>query len=96
MQWLFRDATRYRFVALHPIFDRNHGILGYEALSRSGRHNRFTGNPDTGTQKIIEDWMLDGMTGIAGSSPIFSNCTRNDLLGDLLPCSQAQSSLRSL
>jgi c-di-GMP-related signal transduction protein len=69
------EAGHHRFVALQPIFDRRRKVFGYEALSRSKWENRFTGDPDTATQTMIDDWLLHGLDELTAGSRTFINCT---------------------
>jgi len=78
------DACNHRFLALQPIFNRRRKIFGYEALSRSGWDNRFTGDSDAATQMMVDDWMLHGLDDLTEGSPTFLNCTREALVGGLL------------
>jgi c-di-GMP-related signal transduction protein len=75
------EAGHHRFVALQPIFDRRKKVFGYEALSRSKWENRFTGEPDTATQTMIDDWLLHGLDDLTGGSRTFINCTFEALTG---------------
>ncbi len=69
------EAGSHRFVALQPIFDRRRKVFGYEALSRSKWENRFTGDPDTATQTMIDDWLLHGLDQLTAGARTFINCT---------------------
>ena len=77
-------ACDYRFLALQPIFNRRREIFGYEALSRSGWDNRFTGDSDAATKMMVRDWMFDGLDELTGGCRIFLNCTREALVGGVL------------
>ncbi len=70
------DACDHRFLALQPIFNRRRKIFGYEALSRSGWDNRFTGDSDAA--------MFDGLDELTGDCRTFLNCTREALVRGLL------------
>jgi len=74
------DRRNRRFVALQPIFDRDGGLFGYEALYRTGPSNWFAGDPRKATQSIVRDWLLDGLYKFTGGKPVFLNCTREDLM----------------
>ena len=78
------DACDYRFLALQPIFDRGREIFGYEALSRSGWDNRFTGDSDTATKMMIGDRMFHRFDELTGGRRTFVNCTREALVRGLL------------
>ena len=78
------DACYSRFLALQPIFDRQREIFGYEALSRSGWDNRFTGDSDTATELMIDNRMLHRFEELTGGRRIFVNCTREALVRGLL------------
>jgi EAL and modified HD-GYP domain-containing signal transduction protein len=77
-------ACYHRFFALQPIFNRRRKIFGYEALSRSGWDNRFTGDSDTATNMMIRDWMFHGLDELTEGCRTFLNCTREALVGGLL------------
>jgi len=72
-----------RFIALQPIYNSEGQVFGYEALSRSSRSNRFAGDSRHATNGIITDWLLDGLGSLTAGKPVFLNCTREDLTGDL-------------
>jgi c-di-GMP-related signal transduction protein len=78
------EAGNHRFVALQPIFDRRRKVFGYEALSRSKWENRFTGDSETATQTMIDDWLLHGLDELTGGSRTFINCTFEALTGGSL------------
>jgi c-di-GMP-related signal transduction protein len=93
------EAGYHRFVALQPIFDRRRKLFGYEALSRSKWENRFTGDPDTATQTMIDDWLLHGLDELTHGSRTFINCTSEALTGGsftLLPRSAVLELLESV
>jgi c-di-GMP-related signal transduction protein len=93
------EAGNHRFVALQPIFDRRKKVFGYEALSRSKWENRFTGNPDTATRTMIDDWLLHGLDELTGGSRTFINCTFEALTGGsftLLPARTVLELLESV
>ena len=77
-------ACYHHFLALQPIFNRRKKIFGYEALSRSGWDNRFTGDSDAATKMMIRDWMFHGLDELSGGCRTFLNCTREALVGGLL------------
>ena len=68
------------FIGLQPIFDRNGSVFGYEALCRTEPTNWFTGDSRDATHSIIRDWLLDGLYRFTGATPVFVNCTREDLI----------------
>jgi EAL and modified HD-GYP domain-containing signal transduction protein len=78
------EAASHRFVALQPIFDRRRKVFAYEALSRSKWENRFTGDPDTATQTMIDDWLLHGLDELTVGARTFINCTFAALTGGSL------------
>jgi c-di-GMP-related signal transduction protein len=75
---------RSRFLGLQPIFNRQGDIYGYEALSRSTYNNRFTGDSRHATHGILTDWLLDDLDRLTAGKPVFLNCTREDMAGDLM------------
>jgi c-di-GMP-related signal transduction protein len=78
------DACDHRFLALQPIFNRQRKIFGYEALSRSGWDNQFTGDSDTATKMMVGDWIFYGLDQLTGGRRTFLNCTREALVRGLL------------
>jgi len=76
--------SRARFIALQPIFNRLGSVFGYEALCRTARSNRFSGDSRDATHSITRDWLLDGLDKLTGGKPVFLNCTREDLGGGFL------------
>jgi c-di-GMP-related signal transduction protein len=78
------EAASHRFVALQPIFDRRRKVFAYEALSRSKWENRFSGDPDTATQTMIDDWLLHGLDELTVGARTFINCTFAALTGGSL------------
>src|ERR1700740_404540 len=93
------EAGNHGFVALQPIFDRRRKVFGYEALSRSKWENRFTGDPDTATQTMINDLLLHGLGELTGGSRTFINCTMEALTGGswtLLPTRTVLELLESI
>lgn len=74
------DASSHRFLALQPIFNRQKKIFGYEALSRAGWDNQFSGDPEAATQMMVDDWMLNGLDQLTGGYRAFLNCTRETLI----------------
>jgi EAL and modified HD-GYP domain-containing signal transduction protein len=78
------DACDHRFLAFQPIFNRRRKLLGYEALSRSGWENRFTGDSDAATKTMVGDSMFHGFDELTGGCRTFLNCTREALVRGLL------------
>ena len=78
------DSCDHRFLALQPIFNRQRKIFGYEALSRSGWDNRFTGDSDAATKTMVGDSMLHGLDELTGGCRTFLNCTREALVRGML------------
>jgi c-di-GMP-related signal transduction protein len=82
------EASHHRFVTLQPIFDRRGKIFGYQALSRSKWEYRFSGEPDTASQTMVDDYLLYGLDELTRGSRTFVNCTTEALLRgslELLP-----------
>ena len=73
-----------RFVARQPILDRDLAVYGYELLFRSGWENRFTGDNDDATRKMIADGALYGFHDLTHGTPGFVNCTRESLVNGLV------------
>ena len=73
-----------RFIARQPIFDVRKKVFSYELLARSGWENRFTGDSDAATRKMIFDGALYGFQGLTGGRPAFINCTRESLVEGLV------------
>lgn len=73
-----------RFVARQPILDSQLGVYGYELLFRSGWENRFTGDTDDATRKMIADGALYGFEELTHGALSFVNCTRESLVNGLV------------
>ena len=78
------DEGVYRYTALQPIFTRRRQIFGYEALSRSGWNNCFSGDSNAATRMMIDNWLLHSLGELTGEHPAFMNCTREALLSGIL------------
>jgi EAL and modified HD-GYP domain-containing signal transduction protein len=78
------DPNQYLFLARQAIFDPMGEIYGYELLFRSGSDNYFTGDSDTATQAMVENWLLHGFEGLRGPFPFFLNCTGEALVKGLV------------
>jgi EAL and modified HD-GYP domain-containing signal transduction protein len=74
----------WRFIARQAIFDKKRDVFGYELLARSGWENRFTGDSDTATRKMIFDGALYGFEGLTRGRRSFVNCTRESLVEGLV------------
>ncbi len=78
-----------KFIARHPIFDRNKAVLGYELLFRTSLDNFFS-PPNSGSvsAQIVDQSLLFGLDALTGGRKAFINFTREALLQDyamLLP-----------
>ncbi len=73
-----------RFLARQAILDKNHQVFGYELLARAGWENRFTGDSDDATRKMISDGALYGYEALTYGKPAFVNCTRESLVEGLV------------
>lgn len=73
-----------RFIARQPILDRDLAVYGYELLFRSGWDNRFTGDNDDATRKMIADGALYGFHDLTHGTPGFVNCTHESLVNGLV------------
>jgi EAL and modified HD-GYP domain-containing signal transduction protein len=78
------DPNAHRFLARQAIFDQMGEIHGYELLFRSGTANHFTGNSNTATRKVIDNWLLHGFEELTKGSRSFVNCTREALVEGLV------------
>jgi EAL and modified HD-GYP domain-containing signal transduction protein len=77
-----------QFVARQPILDRSRRTFGYELLFRAGWENRFSGDGEAASRRLIDDALTFGFESVVGDSAPFVNCTRTillDGLADLLP-----------
>ena len=66
----------WRFIARQAIFDSSTQVFGYELLARSGWENRFMGDSDTATRKMIFDGALYGFEGLTRGRRAFINVLR--------------------
>jgi c-di-GMP-related signal transduction protein len=78
------DGDDHFFLALQPIVNRQRKIFGYEALSRSGWDNRFSGNSEAATRTMIDNLVHRGVDELTNGSRTFLNCTRESLVGGSL------------
>jgi EAL and modified HD-GYP domain-containing signal transduction protein len=88
----FPAATKagdcWHFMARQPILEPDGNVFGYELLSRSGWENRFIGDSDAATLRMISDGALHGIESLTRGRRAFVNCTRQSLvegLASLLP-----------
>ena len=75
-----------RFLGRQPIFDARMHLFGYELLFRSGLENACSGDPETATRQVLDNYLLLALDSGAGTN--FINCTRDVLvkkLATLLP-----------
>jgi EAL and modified HD-GYP domain-containing signal transduction protein len=78
------QGEEWRFIARQAIFDTSQKVFGYELLARSGWENRFTGDSDNATRKMISDGVLYGFEGLTRGKRGFINCTRESLVDGLV------------
>jgi len=82
------NSSRHEFVARQSIFDQLGEVHGYELLYRPGSQNRFFGQPDMATRRILGKYLLYGLGAVTGGCLTFVNCSREALVGgwiSLLP-----------
>ena len=77
-------SDEWRFIARQAIFDASKKVFGYELLARSGWENRFIGDSDSATRKMISDGVLYGFEGLTRGKRGFINCTRESLVEGLV------------
>jgi EAL and modified HD-GYP domain-containing signal transduction protein len=77
-------SDNWRFIARQAIFDQSRNVFGYELLARSGWENRFVGDSDAATRKMISDGVLYGFGSLTRGRRAFVNCTRESLLEGLV------------
>jgi EAL and modified HD-GYP domain-containing signal transduction protein len=78
------SAATHRHFALQPIFNLSRTAIGYEALFRAGWESQFSGDSNTATRIMIDNWLLYGYEDLTGSRSTFLNCTREALVSGLL------------
>jgi c-di-GMP phosphodiesterase len=79
-----RKSDERRFIARQPILDQDLAVCGYELLFRAGWENRFAGDSDDATRKMIADGALYGFHDLTHGTPSFVNCTRESLVNGLV------------
>jgi EAL and modified HD-GYP domain-containing signal transduction protein len=79
-----RAHQSVRHIARQPILDVKGRLFGYELLFRSGRDNHFDGDGDQASRTMLDNTLLFGVEHLSGGFPVFINCTRESLLGDLV------------
>jgi len=77
-------ADSHRYFALQPIFTLERRTFGYEALYRTDWENHFSGDSNTATRTMIDNWLLYGFEDLTGGCRTFLNCTRESLLSGFL------------
>ena len=90
------DSEESRFIARQPIFDRKRRVFGYELLARTGWENRFSGDSDAATRKMIFDGALYGFEGLTRGRKAFINCTRESLVEGMVTLLPQQTVLEVL
>ncbi len=71
-----------RFLGRQPILEANLHLYGYELLYRDGVTDAFSGDPETATQQVIDNYLLLMPEPDEGKG--FVNCTRETLLAGLV------------
>lgn len=71
-----------RFLGRQPILEANLHLHGYELLFRDGTNDAFSGDPETATQQVIDNYLL--LMPDADQGKGFVNCTRQTLLAGLV------------
>ena len=88
-----KSGAGVRFLARHPIFNRDEQVFGYELLSRDGPDNYFRAlDPNAASREMLDSSTLIGLEVLCGKRRAFINCTRELLMKDymmLLPSNQA-------
>jgi EAL and modified HD-GYP domain-containing signal transduction protein len=79
-----RDASRLRYVARQPIFDREEGVFGYELLFRDGLQNVFSGDTNEASRATLDSSLLMGIDVLCDGRRAFVNCTRDTLIKGLV------------
>jgi c-di-GMP-related signal transduction protein len=78
------NVNSHRYFALQPIFNPSRTAIGYEALFRAGWESQFSGDSNTATRIMIDNWLLYGYEDLTEARFTFLNCTREALVSGLL------------
>ena len=78
-------SETHRHFVLQPIVTSQRKAIGFEALYRSGWEDEFHAEMNHATRTMIDNWLLYGYEGVTDGLFTFVNCTREALIGDLLP-----------
>jgi EAL and modified HD-GYP domain-containing signal transduction protein len=78
------EAKPMRYVARHPIFDREEKVFGYELLFRDGLENAFGGDTDEASRATLDRSLLMGLDVLCDGRRAFVNCTRDTLIKGLV------------
>ena len=78
-------SSGMRYLARQPILDRDQNTHGYELLFRSSTENIFCGDePDAASYHALDFSLHFGPPALTGGHFAFINCTRNNLLQDVI------------
>jgi c-di-GMP-related signal transduction protein len=67
-----------RYLGRQPIVDEKSRLCGYHLLFRASEINRFSGDPDQATQRVVDDWLM--LMPDSDRTLTFVNCTRAALM----------------
>jgi EAL and modified HD-GYP domain-containing signal transduction protein len=70
-------------MARQPILNARRELIGYELLFRAGWENKFSGESDEATRKMMDHCLYVGIESLVGGGLAFVNCTREALVGEL-------------
>jgi EAL and modified HD-GYP domain-containing signal transduction protein len=78
------QTSEFRQFALLPIVGPSKQAFGSEAVFRAGWEDHFSGDPDSTSRIMLDNWLLYGFEELAGGRTIFLKCTRDILLSGFL------------
>jgi len=73
-----------RFMARQPILNTRRELIGFELLFRSSWENKFSGESDEASRKMMDHCLYVGIESLVGGGLAFVNCTREALVDRLV------------
>ena len=78
------ECGEMRYVARHPVLNRNGRVHGYELLFRGGPEQGYSGDGKHATRTILDDTLFFGVERLTGGLPAFINCSSESILEQLV------------
>ena len=78
------QTSEFRQFALLTIVGPNKQGFGCEAVFRASWEDHFSGDPNTTSRIMLDNWLLYGFEELSGGRAVFLKCTRETLLSGFL------------